>query len=264
MYPADMAPPKIERFVSISDIHFPYEDPAAMVLVEKFLDDFRPDRLVINGDAVDAPMLSKYQPRRVEVVWATNLQEHLDHANSGLDRILRLAGRTDWVDGNHEDRLEIYLGSRAPELGSLRSLSMQELLGLPARRVAYHNYGSGVYLAPDLFVYHGRYIGSQWTDKERVAAGVSTITGHQHKQRVTYHSDRQRRYKNVGQGCLCKLNPPYSPTPPDWQQGFVHGYVWGGNRFRVIETEIVRSHEGTVWMAPEGVVYEVKEGVKWI
>ena len=37
-----------------------------------------------------------------------------------------------------------------------------------------------------------------------------------------------------------------------------------GNRFRVIETEIVRSHGGTVWMAPEGVVYEVKEGVKWL
>ena len=44
----------------------------------------------------------------------------------------------------------------------------------------------------------------------------------------------------------------------------MHGYVWGGNRFRVIETEIVRSHEGTVWMAPEGVVYEVKEDVKWL
>ena len=90
-----MAPPKIERFVSISDLHFPYEDPAAMSLVEKFLDDFRPDRLVLNGDILDAPMLSKYQPRRVEVVRATNLQEHLDHANAGLDRLLEKAGKTD-------------------------------------------------------------------------------------------------------------------------------------------------------------------------
>ena len=178
-----------------------------MSLVEKFLDDFRPDRLVINGDCIDAPMLSKYQPRRVEVVRATNLQEHLDHANAGLDRLLEKAGKTDWIDGNHEDRLETYLGSRAPELGSLRSLSMSELLGLQARRVAYHGYGDGVYLAPDLFVYHGRYIGGRWTDKEGLAAGASTITGHQHKQGVTYRTDRQRRYKNVGQGCLCKLDP---------------------------------------------------------
>lgn len=235
-----------------------------MTLVERFLDDFRPDRLILNGDILDCPMLSKYQPRRAEVVKATNLQEHIDRANAGLDRLLDKAGKTDWIDGNHEDRLETYLGSRAPELGSLRSLSMQQLLGLGDRGVSYSAYGEGVYLTPDLLVYHGRYTGSQWTDKERVAAGASTITGHQHKQRVTYHSDRQRRYKNVGQGCLCKLNPPYSPVPPDWQQGFAHGYLWGGNRFRVIETEIVRSHEGTVWMAPEGVAYVVKEGVKWL
>lgn len=236
-----------------------------MTLVDQFLDDFRPDDLYLNGDLLDCPQLSKYQMRRLEVVRATPLQEHFDHAGAALDKLAAKVGRVHWIDGNHEDRLETYLGSRAPELGSLRALAMPELLGLPTRGISHTRYGGGIWVAPDLLVYHGRYIGSKWTDKEGLAAGGSTITGHQHKQAVTYRTDRKRRYKNVGQGCLCKLDPPYSPTPPDWQQGFVYGYVWADNRFRVIEVEIVRSHGGTTWMSPEGKQYEVKDGrEKWL
>lgn len=244
----------MQSFVCLSDIHYPYEDPLAMRLVNRFLEDFRPDVLVFNGDIWDMPQISKYDRRREELKDPKNLQEHLDHGKDGVAHSIEAAHpkETLLILGNHEDRWENYLGSRAPELASLRSLGFESVFNLGALK--WKRYGEGFWLNDSLFVYHGSYTGGSWTDRERVSAGASTITGHMHQQRVTYHRDRARTYKNVAQGCLCLLNPPYLRTPPNWQQGFVYGYLFNDGKFRIIETEIVHG-EDAIWMAPEGQLY---------
>jgi predicted phosphodiesterase len=248
----------VKSFVSLSDIHYPYEDPKAMELVRQFLKDFQPDEVVLNGDIFDCPTISKYSPRRAELVKEISLQEQLDHGTEKLEELRDCAPHAEWhfVEGNHEDRFQAYLGSKARELASLNCLDFDKLAKLDELKMSHTRYGEGIALNDRLFVYHGQYVGANWTDKERSQAGCSTITGHQHQQRVTYHRDRSRSYKNVGQGCLCSMNPPYLRTPPNWQQGFVYGYIIDEDKFRVIETEIVRG-EHEVWMAPDGEVYRV-------
>lgn len=239
----------------LSDIHFPYEDPQALELVKQFLQDFRPHTLVLNGDIWDMPQISKYTRRKSELKDPLNLQEHLDYGDRGVTAIVEAArpDETLLILGNHEDRWDSYLGSQARELSSLQCLDFEKLFNLD--RFKWTTYGRGFWLNGSLFVYHGSFTGaSNWTDRERMAAGASTITGHMHQQKVTYFRDRSRTYKNIAQGCLCKLNAPYLKTPPNWQQGFVYGYLWDEDKFRAIETEIVQG-EDSIWMSPESTMY---------
>lgn len=247
----------MRTFVALSDIHFPYEDPDAMKLVLEFLEDFHPDELYLNGDIWDMPQISKYAMRRGELLKTGNLQAHLDHGIEGVAKLIEAAGarRNYLALGNHEDRWDAYLGSQAKELASLKCLEFDQVFKLQG--IAWKKYGDGFWLNNQLFLYHGEAIGASWTDKERAKIGGSSITGHQHKQGVTYHRDRARTYKNIGQGCLCRLDPPYLRTPPNWQQGFVYGYIFDADKFRAIEVEIVQGVD-EVWMAPEGKMYRTR------
>jgi hypothetical protein len=246
----------LKTFVALSDIHFPYEDPQAIALVTEFLKDYQPDELYLNGDIYDMPQISKYAMRRTEVLKTGSLQSHLDHGIEGVSKLIDAAGakKNFFALGNHEDRWDAYLGSQAKELASLKCLEFDKVFKLDG--IAWKKYGDGFWLNDRLFLYHGEVTGVNWTDKERAKIGGSSITGHQHKQGVSYHRDRSRAYKNIGQGCLCRLDPPYLRTPPNWQQGFVYGYIIDDDKFRAIEAEVVQGEE-EVWMAPEGQIYAV-------
>lgn len=244
----------MKSFVTLSDIHYPYHDEAAMELVLKFLKDFQPDELYLNGDIWDMPQISKYNRRKEEWADRRTLQEHIDIGNKGVAEIIDAAGaRKNYVImGNHEDRWNSYLGSAAKELASLRALDMENLFNLSA--VNWCRYGEGFWVNDNLFIYHGTATSQAWTEREQKSVGASTITGHMHRQRVTYHTDRKSTYKSIGQGCLCMMNPPYHRTPPDWQQGFAFGYTWDDHKFRAIESEIITGEDGK-WTAPEGQLY---------
>ena len=246
----------MKSFVSLSDIHYPHEDPRCMKLVEAFLKDFRPDILILNGDIFDMPQISSFRKRRKEIMLSTNIQDDIDRGREGLERLLDAAGAKEhlYPMGNHEDRWESYLGNKAPELASLRALTMEELL-IP-KGVKYKSYGDGYWLNDSLYIYHGLYVGkNNWTDAERLQIGASSITGHRHHQRVSYFTNRKQTFKNIAQGCLCKLNPPYLRSTSDWQQGFTYGHIIDDEKFRAIEVEIVTGDE-TIWMAPEGTLYQ--------
>jgi UDP-2,3-diacylglucosamine pyrophosphatase LpxH len=246
-----------KSFVTISDIHYPYQDAAALKLVTMFLKDFHPHELYFNGDIYDMPQISKYSMRRAELLKTTSVQEHLDIGNEGVARLVDAAGarKNRFTLGNHEDRWEMYLGSEAKALASLRCLEFDKVFQLD--KMEWKKYGDGFWLNDRLFLYHGTFINVNWTDTERQRIGASTITGHMHKQRVTYHTDRSKTYKSIGQGCLCKLDPPYLRIPPNWQQGFAYGYLMDSEKFITKEVEIIEG-DGYKWMMPEGKLYRVK------
>lgn len=249
----------MKSFVSLSDIHWPYEDKECMRLVTEFLGDFRPDILVLNGDLHDMPAISKFSMRRPEILKTTPLQDQLDYGIGEMEKLIQSAHPREvkYALGNHEDRWDAYLGSEAKALASLKCLDFDQVFKLQG--IEWKKYGDGFWLNDSLFIYHGGFVGANWTEKERKHIGGSSITGHQHMQGVTYHRDRSRSYKNIGQGCLCKLDPPYLRTPPNWQQGFVAGFIYDSDKFRAVEIEIVQGKD-SVWMAPFGEkIYSVKK-----
>lgn len=241
----------MKTFVSISDIHYPFEDKVAVSLVTAFLKDFHPDTLILNGDMYDMPSISKYAMRRTELLKTPTIQSQLDYGNGEVSKLIDAASAKDnkFCLGNHEDRWELYLGTEAKALASLRCLEFDKVFNLDG--IDWKKYGSGFWLNSRLFIHHGTRINVNYTENERQEAGASTITGHKHQQRVTYFQDRSRIYKNIGQGCLCELDVPYLRTPPNWTQGFVVGFIYDDEKFRAVEVEIVHGDEG-VWMAPFG------------
>lgn len=249
----------VKTFVALSDIHFPYEDKQAIQLVTQFLKDFRPDTLILNGDIWDCPHISKYSMRRAELLKTTPLQEHLSYGIEGVSKLIDAAGaKNNKLNlGNHEDRWELYLGTEAKALASLECLDFEKVFKLES--LDWKKYGDGFWLNDRLFISHGTKIGVNWTENERQDAGASTITGHKHQQRVTYYKDRSRSYKNIGQGCLCSFNVPYLRTPPNWQSGFIYGFILDNDKFRAVETEIIHGEDST-WMMPEKVFYKIDNG----
>lgn len=116
------------KFVVLSDIHFPYQDDKALKAVYKFLEQHPVDTIVLNGDILDFYDVSSFDkdPARIN-----SLQKEIDMANKFFSQLRkRHSGRIIFIGGNHDsDRLERYL-KKHPELYSLNALKIDRILNL--------------------------------------------------------------------------------------------------------------------------------------
>lgn len=116
------------KFVVLSDIHFPYQDDKALKAVYKFLEQHPVDTIILNGDILDFYDVSSFDkdPARIN-----SLQKEIDMANKFFSQLRkRHSGRIIFIGGNHDsDRLERYL-KKHPELYSLNALKIDRILNL--------------------------------------------------------------------------------------------------------------------------------------
>lgn len=116
------------KFVVLSDIHFPYQDDKALKAVYKFLEQQPVDTIILNGDILDFYDVSSFDkdPSRIN-----SLQKEIDMANKFFSQLRkRHSGRIIFIGGNHDaDRLERYL-KKHPELYSLNALKIDRILNL--------------------------------------------------------------------------------------------------------------------------------------
>lgn len=116
------------KFIVLSDIHFPYHDDKAIKAVYKFLEQHPVDTIILNGDILDFYDVSSFDkdPSRIN-----SLQKEIDMANKFFSQLRkRHSGRIIFIGGNHDaDRLERYL-KKHPELYSLNALKIDRILNL--------------------------------------------------------------------------------------------------------------------------------------
>jgi predicted phosphodiesterase len=116
------------KFIVLSDIHFPYQDDKALKAVYKFLEQHPVDTIILNGDILDFYDVSSFDkdPSRIN-----SLQKEIDMANKFFSQLRkRHSGRIIFIGGNHDaDRLERYL-KKHPELYSLNALKIDRILNL--------------------------------------------------------------------------------------------------------------------------------------
>lgn len=95
-----------KKFVVTSDWHVPDEDKNASAAFCEFLKDFRPDGLVIAGDFLDIPELSRHNAGSVALLEGKRLSASFDAGNRVLDKIDAAAGKQCktkyFLGGNHE------------------------------------------------------------------------------------------------------------------------------------------------------------------
>jgi len=210
------------------DAHFPYHDEDA---VDMFFDraaTMGAKTIVLLGDWMDMYQASSFikdpRSRRIpeEVEMMRDFLAGIRKAFPGVRIIYKI--------GNHEDRLETYLKSRAPELYGLDDITLANLLRLEE---------SGIEVVPSrqmmkigkLYALHGHEVGKGVFSPVNPARGLylktkkSAICAH-------YHQTSEHVEKNLDDkvescwtiGCLCNMKPEYMPVNR-WNHGFAEVYA---------------------------------------
>ena len=223
------------KFVVLSDIHFPYHDEKALKAVYNFLSNTQVDTIILNGDILDFYDVSSFDkdPDRIN-----SLQKEIDMAQKFFKKLRSLAPKAKivFVKGNHEDRIERYL-KKHPELYSLNALKLPNLLNLDNYVIGYSPKG---FKLGNLKIIHGdmvRKFSSYTARGELEKHDSSGISSYTHRGGAFFYRTPERYLAWFESFCLCDLNPEYI-SEPNWQQGFLYGYI-EKNSFAVTPIPIV-------------------------
>lgn len=231
---------KIETTVFWPDTHVPYQDKNAVQTALNFVEDIKPDRIVILGDFVDFMPVAKWDkdPRHMQ-----DIQSELDQTGQLLDQIRKVAGKRCqiyYLQGNHEYRLDRYLVRNAPELlyltkGEQDVLSVPYLLDLAKRRIEYIPYNKSLRLY-NYNLEHGDKVSafSAYTAKKMLdARRVNTIIAHTHRMGSYYYTGADDTMTAFEMGCLIDRNSQAAHYTkfPNWQVGLGVGEYHEDEKF---------------------------------
>lgn len=211
-----------ERFVVISDVHYPYEDKKAIKAMLEFIKLHKVQTVLLNGDILDMYDVSSFDksPDRIN-----SLQSELNKAKALFKELRKILpeARIVFIKGNHCERLERYL-KKHPELFSLDCLKLPKLLELDKYNIEYQDKH---FKLGSLKITHGsvvRKFSAYTAHAEMDKHDCSGISGHTHRLGTFYKKTPSRYMAWYEGGCLCDTSPEYV-TSPDWQQGFIYGYI---------------------------------------
>lgn len=204
-----------------ADAHFPYHDPEA---VDIFLDHaVNAKTIVLLGDFMDMYQASNFikDPRAMRIADETNMmKEFLEGIRKDFP-----GHRIIYKIGNHEDRLDTLIKTRAPELYGIPGLDLASAIGAKE---------SGVEIVQSrqmlkfgrLYGLHGHEVGRGVFSPVNPARGLylktkkSAICAHHHQ--TSEHAEKNLDDKVESCwtiGCLCNMKPDYAPVNR-WNHGF--------------------------------------------
>jgi len=207
-----------------SDFHvWPGEESTCLRAFKKFVSDIKPAAIILNGDVMDFPRLSKY-PQSWEK--APDPLEELEAVQDHLDDIVKRSKpgtQKIWTLGNHDARFENMIANALPALRGIKGVHLSDhftvwqkamscFINEPIEggaTIVKHRYKGGIHA----------------TRNNTLNAGVSMVTGHLHSQNVRPISDYHRfdRY-GVDTGCVAdkdhKAFAYAEDAPLDWRSGF--------------------------------------------
>jgi hypothetical protein len=156
--------------------------------------------------------------------------------------------RVIWKYGNHDERYENYLLTKAPELLDVEGVSLPSLLKLSEMGVEVITGKRPIY-AGALTLLHGHELNGGISAPVNIARGLflrakaCAIQGHNHQ--TSEHSEVDVRRKLVttwSLGCLCQLHPEYARFNK-WNHGFaflnVDGKDFEIRNRRILDGEVL-------------------------
>jgi len=240
---AYVLPKGATRILLLSDIHVPYHNIEALTIAINYGKEKKVHAVVLNGDTLDCYALSRYEkdPRK------RKFSEELEACRQLLEIIQReLQCPIYFKLGNHEERYEAYLRTKAPELLGTSEFTLDTLL-------KFGQYGceliqdKRIIKAGHLNILHGHEFGRSVFSPVNPARGyymrakASVICGHNHQ--TSEHTENNLEGKIVttwSTGCLCEMHPQYMPINK-WNHGFAYVSVdpsdgsYEVDNFRIIE-----------------------------
>lgn len=209
------------RIIVFSDAHFyPDDTTTAFKALIKFIEYFKPNIIVNNGDSFDGGSISRF-PR---IGWdkKPTVQEELEANKFYLGEIekVRPAGsRLIWCLGNHDARFETLLANHAPQYDGVPGFQLKDHFPLWEGCWSF-------WVNEDTVIKHrfkgGRYAGYN----NAIAAQTNIITGHTHVLACQPITGYSKTIWGVQTGTLAEPNnmqfADYTEdSPKDWRSGFV-------------------------------------------
>lgn len=251
VYPSRRAKPtgRDQLTVAAGDAQFPFADARAIALFHAAIREIQPDNVVLLGDMIDLPSMSKYK-QRPEWIGKTNEAIEMYSEFLAQTRANAPDAKITVVHGNHEQRLIDYTARNAMELMGLRragqklaALSIQNLAAYDDYEIEYvDGYPNDtIWITDNLKAVHGVNVkkGGFNVGKYLQEERDSIIFGHTHRVELANRTwpTRDGAGHNVvaaSPGALCMTDGTvpgvhYSPTAEgglalkaeDWQQGIL-------------------------------------------
>jgi UDP-2,3-diacylglucosamine pyrophosphatase LpxH len=236
-----------------SDLHiWPGDRSPALRAFIQFAKEYGPKAVILNGDVVDFPRISRHSP----IGWESNPLPALEieAAQEALHDIEQAAGRgvqKVWPWGNHDLRFETKIAQHCPEYALIKGVHLKDHFpnwqpcwlcfvnpDSPRKVAIKHRYNSGEHAVHN----------------NTLKAGTYMITGHLHHQKFSHIRDYNGLRYGVETGtlanCYAKQFRNYTEeNPRNWVSGF--------GVFTFVDGEILPPEFVTV-VAPDRVAFRGK------
>ena len=110
-----------------SDLHiWPGEESTCLKAFKNFVDDLKPSAVILNGDVMDFPRISRH-PQSWE-----SAPDPKDEIEAAFDHLADIVARSKrgsrkiWTLGNHDARLEALIANSTPQLRGLKGVHLAE------------------------------------------------------------------------------------------------------------------------------------------
>jgi predicted phosphodiesterase len=205
---------RFKRILVINDIHLPYHHIEAITLVIAWARKEKVEAVIINGDLLDFYALSRWEkdPR------ARNFSYELEQGRQFLAVLQKTLNVPVFYKlGNHEERYEKYLLTKAPELLGVEDFELHNLLKVKDYNTTIVK-DKRIIRLNHLNVLHGHEFTGGFIAPVNIARGlflrakVAALQGHNHQS--SDHTEKDLNDKIVttwSVGCLCQLKPAYCP-----------------------------------------------------
>lgn len=237
------------------DVQVPYHNSNQVRAINRFLQYWEPDEVVIIGDFMDYPQPSTWSKASAAEYEGSIYTDSEIGKRILADMRVGYAGPIKFIEGNHDCRPRVYLAKYAPALAESEAFSIRSLLSFDSH---------GVELAPEFYAFapgwvatHGHLGIALSNIAGRTALGAakrvgqSVVMGHTHRLgQMPDTTGRAGDFKTlwgVEVGHVMDMRP--GKVPPymkggfaNWQAGFALAYILGES----IHTQIVpMNDEGT-------------------
>lgn len=231
------------RALLLSDIHIPFHDRKALEAAVEVGKREAANVVVLNGDALDFHAVSRYDHDGSKLTYQMEIE--------GAKKFVRWIrnqfpkARIIFKEGNHEERLERYILSRAPALFGLENVTLRSLVGLDGVG-AEHVGEQRVIRLGKLRIIHGHEYGGGVNAPVNAArwlllrARRSAIMGHLHHTSYQPETDIDGEQRGAWSlGCLCGLHPRYRRLAQRWNHGFAVVSVDKAGAFDVRNHQVI-------------------------
>lgn len=202
-----------------SDFHvWPGNESTALRAFKKITADIKPQVIILNGDVLDFPMISRHPPMGWEGI--PSPAEEIECAQDHLNDIVKAAPRgvkKIWTLGNHDARFEMRLAVAAKEYKNIKGIHLSDHFPLWEK-------GWSAWINDKVVIKHRWKGGIHATYNNTVYSGKTMVTGHLHSQNIRPFTDYNGTRYGIDTGCVAD---PYhrafsyaEDNPRNWISGF--------------------------------------------